>query len=88
MMENCELNPDLCCICQDGTDNTALVRVGEKGLNTILEYCKQRSNPTLATYLQKYQKKTHELKVLVHGSCRRDFTNPLRPTQKQVKMLL
>ena len=39
-------NSNTCVIC------TNLVRVGEKGLNTILDYCKRRLSQSLEAYLQ------------------------------------
>ena len=40
-------------ICQQNDkEGTNLVRVGEKGLNTILDYCKRRLSQSLEAYLQ------------------------------------
>ena len=61
---------------QDGKEGINLVRAGEKGLNTILDYGKRRSNQSLEEYLQTCKHAAPNVKVFVHGVCRRDFTNP------------
>ena len=72
-------------ICQQNDkEGTDLVRVGEKGLNTILDYCKRRLSQSLEAYLQPCKHATPNVKVLAHGVYRRDFTNPLRLNHNEV----
>ena len=65
-----------CVICQDGGKDIGMVTVGEKGLGTLLEYCKRRGGHNLEGYLLSQHGKTKQVKV--HETCRRDLTNPLR----------
>ena len=82
MVDITSYNSNVCVICQQGSTN--LVPVGEKELDAILDYCKRRSNQSLEPYLQAYKHATPDVKVFVHGICRRDFTNPLRLNHNEV----
>ena len=78
-------NSNKCVISQqDGKEGINLVRAGEKGLNTILDYCKRISNQSLEEYLQTCKHATPNVKVFVHGVCRRDFTNSIRLNHNEV----
>ena len=78
-------NNNKCVICkQDDKEGTNLVCIGENGLNTILDYCKRRSNQSLEAYLQTCQHATPNVKVFVLGVCRPDFKNPLRLNHNEV----
>ena len=39
-----------CVICQDGGKDIGMVKVGEKELGTLLEYCKRRGDLNLESY--------------------------------------
>ena len=63
-------NSHKCVIYQQGNkEGTNLVRVGEKGLNIILDYCKRSSNQSLEAYLQTCEHATPNVNVVVHGVC-------------------
>ena len=63
-------NSHKCVIYQHGDkEGTNLVRVAEKGLNTILDYCKRSSNQSLEAYLQTCEHASPNMKVFVHGVC-------------------
>ena len=63
-------NSHKCVIYQQGNkEGTNLVRVGEKGLNTILDYCKRSSNQSLEAYLQTCEHATPNVNVFVNGVC-------------------
>ena len=74
----------LCVLCQEGEKEIGIVKVGGKGLATLLEYCRLKLKHDLEMYLLSRKRKTKELQVLVHESCRRDFTNHLRLGQISV----
>ena len=67
-----EKNAEACAICQLETEDN-LTKVGDKGLNTLLQFCKSRSNAELAGYLNAL--KANDSPILVHKECRKDFTN-------------
>ena len=83
-------NNNKCVICvQDDKEDTNLVLAGEKRLNTILDYCKRRSNQSLVVaYLQTCKYATPNMKVFVHGVCRRDFTHPPRLNHNEVFIVI
>ena len=64
MVDVTPYNSNVCVICQQGSTN--LVPVGDKELDAILDYCKQRSNQSLEPYLQACKHATPDVKVFVH----------------------
>lgn len=68
----------LCVLCQDEDNKTATVKVREKGILTLIEYCSARSKNDLGKYLSSRKDSLKDNSVIVNESCRRDFTNQLR----------
>jgi hypothetical protein len=66
-----ENNCVLCQKCFSGS--TDQVKVGSKGLDTILQISMRRGDVSLTSYLQ-----SKPAVVYVHGECRRVYTKPLQ----------
>ena len=58
-----------------------------KGLQSLTEYSKIRSNRLLLNYLTKQERNNMPNEVFVHKNCRRDCTNPSRKKQKQENII-
>ena len=72
------INEQVCVICRSPFNETTgkAVCVGSKALDTLLQYCAQRNDEALLSYIQ-----SRPSKVLVHSECRRTYTKPgvIRP---------
>jgi hypothetical protein len=69
---------DCCIICKLGFDTTEPVHVTKKGVLTLLSYSKKHEREDLCAYLDHYVSTSSFGNILVHQSCRQDFTNSKR----------
>ena len=64
-----------CVICELGFESEESVTVSKKGVLTLIDYSKRRERLELKAYLTQCISKTPIVRVLVHKSCRRNFTD-------------
>ena len=72
----------LCVICKDSSSSDELSEV-TRGLQTLIDFSIARGNLLLHNHLVKQQQlrnSGNNVKLLVHKSCRRDFSNKRRST--------
>ncbi len=69
---------DCCICCKLGFDSTEPVHVTKKGVLTLLSYSEKHEREDLYAYLNHCVNTNCFESILVHQSCRRDFTNPKR----------
>ena len=77
MVENCTTNKfqeDCCVICQLGFEGEKPVTVAGKGTFTLIKYSEEHGEYELKEYLTRCINSAQSRSVLVHKSCRRDFT--------------
>lgn len=76
----------VCVLCRESTtDDLSEVT---KGLQTLIDFSYTRGKEEFHDYLlnkQQLKASGHEVKVLVHKSCRRDFVNKRRSTQNETE---
>jgi hypothetical protein len=73
-----------CVICKHGFDNDHSVTVYKKGLLTLITYSEIHGKLDLSAYLKQCMSKTPISSVLVHQTCRRDFTDMKRTRKNSV----
>ena len=83
--ENTPINSKACVICNNVEGD--LISVLLKGLQSLTEYSKIRSNRLLLNYLTEEERSNMPNEVFVHKNCRRDYTNPSRIKQKQENII-
>ena len=72
-----ESKSEKCIICLEGfTVQNPKICVGEKGIQSLLNFCKLRQNESIEERLERDVEAAAQ--ILVHKSCRRDFTDKKR----------
>lgn len=72
------VDEEYCVICQKGFETEKSIKVSEKGLLSLILYSEKRGKLNLHKYLKECMSVVPKRKVLVHGKCRRDFTDAKR----------
>ena len=74
-------NSERCIICLvEFTIENPKICVGDKGIQSLLNFCEFRQNENLKGRLERDVQSAKQ--ILVHKSCRRDFTDKRRRTEE------
>ena len=68
----------VCCICNNESDccNSDLIKVTDKGVNTLFASCVQRKDGNARKIIE--NKRKNEEAVFVHSDCRKIYADPKR----------
>ena len=89
--ESDEVNPfkkDCCVICKQGFEDENPVTVSKKGVLTLISFSEKRGRVDLTTYLNECIRTAPIDTVLVHKTCRRNFTDQIKRDSTAMMMLL
>ncbi len=75
-----DVSEENCIICQKGFETERSIKVSEKGLQSLILYSEKHGKLNLHKYLKEFMSVVPNRKLLVHGKCRRDFTDAKRVT--------